>query len=99
MTSLWQRITTFFKKADLYDHAIGLPDDDRPSVHYIMDNPVVNGSLLLGLSIDEVKKKFPGIVIRIVRENGKSKTVYSDCLLWRHNVETQNGKIVKVNNY
>jgi hypothetical protein len=56
--------------------------------------PRVDGQLLVGLTIDEAKAKYPGIWIRASKIDGKSIFGHADCRLDRYNVEIENSIII-----
>ncbi len=56
--------------------------------------PHVDGQLLVGLTIDEAKNRYPEILIRPYKIDGESIFTQSDCRLNRHNVEIENSIII-----
>jgi hypothetical protein len=60
---------------------------------------IIDGNLLVGLTIDEATAKYPGIWIRGCKIDGESQVLRSDYRHDRHNVEIENDIITKyVNN-
>lgn len=56
---------------------------------------IIDGNLLVGLTIDEAKHRYPGIKIREYKIDDKPIFVTADYRHDRHNVETENGIITR----
>jgi hypothetical protein len=55
---------------------------------------IIDGNLLVGLTIDEATVKYPGIWIRECKIDGESQVLRSDYRHDRHNVEIENSIII-----
>jgi hypothetical protein len=57
--------------------------------------PHVDGQLLVGLTIDEAKNRYPEILIRSSKMDGKAQILHYNYCLNRYNVEIENNIITK----
>ncbi len=74
---------------------INNPNEYQPQPQYT--SPIIDGNLLVGLTIAEAKEKYPGIIICPCKIDGESKEILYIHMPARHLVEIENGVITKYN--
>ena len=57
--------------------------------------PVIDGELLVGLTINEAQNKYPGIIIRPCVIDGQNQSILLNYNIHRYNVHTVDGIISK----
>lgn len=68
---------------------------ERGYVAEELKRPIVEGNLLIGLTIEEAEKKYPGIDICVTRVDGEVRLVLSIYCVSRHIVCIEGGVITE----